>query len=117
MTIFIFDFTRDYLKPKTTYYTYFHNISLIPALMKVYTQKFNKLSLYVVTETDQNISKLYIYTAEFYYNNNNYLTIVDAFSKFAQAIPIKRKTAINICDSLTKFFASFGILQKINLDS
>lgn len=47
----------------------------------------------------------------------NLLIIVDALSKFAQAIPILGKTAITMYNGITPFFKSGRIPQKIGLDS
>ena len=45
------------------------------------------------------------------------MTLVDAFTKFAQAIPIEGKTAINVSNALIKYFSSFGIPEKLILDN
>lgn len=52
-----------------------------------------------------------------YYKTKNYLNIADYFSKFAQAISVTGKTAINVCDTWTKYFTSFGIPHQIISDS
>lgn len=53
----------------------------------------------------------------FTFGNRQYLTIVDAFSKFAQAIYIEGKTAIHISNALIKYFTSFGVPQNIVADN
>lgn len=53
----------------------------------------------------------------FYYNSKMYLTLVDAFSKYAQAIEIPGKNAINIANALIKYIAFAGIPEKIILDN
>lgn len=53
----------------------------------------------------------------FYFDTKNYLTLVDSFSKFAQAILIPGKSAINVCDALVKYFTSFGTPQHLIVDS
>lgn len=41
---FLFEFLRDYLKPTSTNFVYFHDIAFIPNLNRVYIQNFNKQS-------------------------------------------------------------------------
>lgn len=53
----------------------------------------------------------------FYFEFKDFLTIVDSFSKFAQAISIAGKSAINVYDGLLNFFTSFDIPQKLILGS
>lgn len=53
----------------------------------------------------------------FTYDNKNYLTLVDSFTKFAQAYHIIGKTAIDISNALIKYFTSFGIPEKLILDN
>lgn len=74
-----------------------------------YSRKTPYISL-VLTETP---SRPFEDPDIFYYN----LTIVDIFPKFAQAISISEKTAVNTYDALTKYFTGFGIPQKITLDT
>lgn len=52
----------------------------------------------------------------FRFNNKNYLTLVDAFTKLAQAIPIAGKTAINISEALIQYFTAFGVPETIIAD-
>lgn len=53
----------------------------------------------------------------FIYDNRNYLTLVDAFTKFAQAIFIEGKTAIHITNALIKYFTCFGVPENLILDN
>lgn len=46
-----------------------------------------------------------------------YLTIIDTFSKFAQAIEIKSKTPTEIVQALVKLFSIFGIPCKLIFDN
>ncbi|EFA13197.1 Retrovirus-related Pol polyprotein from transposon gypsy-like Protein [Tribolium castaneum] len=46
-----------------------------------------------------------------------FLTIIDAFTKLAQAYPIRSKNAIDISDTLIVYFSHYGIPEKITFDS
>lgn len=46
-----------------------------------------------------------------------FLTIIDPFSKFAQAYPLKSSNAIDIVDTLLKHFSLFGIPTNITTDN
>lgn len=46
-----------------------------------------------------------------------YLTVVDAFSKLAQAIPIPNRSTPEVVRALIKYFSMYGLPQKINCDS
>jgi transposase InsO family protein len=45
-----------------------------------------------------------------------FLTIIDAFSKFAQAIHVESKTAISTANALISYFASYGVPTAITSD-
>lgn len=53
----------------------------------------------------------------FTYAAKNYLTLVDAFTKFGQAILITGKTAIHVSNALVKYFSNFGIPINIVVDN
>lgn len=50
-------------------------------------------------------------------DNDTFLTIIDNFSKFAQAMPLKATTSIHIADALLQLFSVIGIPNKITTDS
>ena len=70
----------------------------------------------IITETASKPFQI-VHIDVFTFDNQNYLTLVDAFTKFAQAIPIEGKTAINVSNALIKYFSSFGIPEKLILDN
>lgn len=70
----------------------------------------------VLTETPSRPFQL-IHVDVFTYDTKLYFTLVDAFSKFAQALPLPGKTALHICNALIKYFTCSGIPQNIILDS
>lgn len=70
----------------------------------------------MLTETATKPFQL-VHIDTFTYNNKNYLTLVDSFTKFAQAYYIVGKTAIEISKVLIKYFISFGIPENLILDN
>lgn len=54
-----------------------------------------------------------LYTSE----SVTFLTIIDNFSKYAQAISLEAATSIHIADALLQIFASIGVPNKITTDS
>lgn len=53
----------------------------------------------------------------FFYDNKMFLTLVDSFSKYAQAIQIPGKNAISIANALIKYFSFCGIPEKLIIDN
>ena len=51
------------------------------------------------------------------YNSNKFLTIIDAFSKYAQVYPIETSQAIEITQSLLKFFSHHNTPELIVVDN
>lgn len=51
------------------------------------------------------------------YNSENYLVIMDAFSKWLEIIKLKNKTAGEIINKLTTIFAIHGIPEKLTADN
>lgn len=47
----------------------------------------------------------------------DYLTVLDKFSKLGQAIPIKAKTSIDICNALVHYFSFYGLPEKCIFDN
>lgn len=50
-------------------------------------------------------------------SKEKYLTIIDSFSKFAQAYPIPGVNAVNVLDGLLIFISHYGIPQVISCDN
>lgn len=50
-------------------------------------------------------------------DSKSYLTIVDAFSKIGQALEIKSKTTPEVIRALIKYFAIYGVPQRISADA
>lgn len=46
-----------------------------------------------------------------------FLTIIDNFSKFAQAVPISASSSIHVADALLQVFSTLGLPHKITTDS
>lgn len=81
--------------------------------------KYGRKKTYVplmVTETPSKPFQI-IHIDIFTFSGRDYLTIVDAFTKFAQAIFLPGKTAVHVCKALIKYFASFGIPENITVDN
>lgn len=53
----------------------------------------------------------------FQLKGEKYLTLLDKFSKFGQALKIPREDSLEICKALTHFFSCFGVPQKIVMDN
>ena len=81
--------------------------------------KYGRKKPYVplmVTETPSKPFQV-IHIDIFTFDNRDYLTIVDAFSKFAQAILLPGKTAVHTCKGLIKYFSTFGVPENITVDN
>lgn len=59
------------------------------------------------------ISHMDTYTLE----QSKFLTILDSFSKYAQAYPLKSLAATEIVDNLLMFFSHHGVPKQIILDN
>ncbi|KAI5641614.1 integrase core domain-containing protein [Phthorimaea operculella] len=68
-----------------------------------------------LTQT-QNMPFQEIFMDLLFIENNHYLTLVDAFSKFAQAIYIPNRSTPEIVKALIKYFSLYGKPGKINSD-
>lgn len=80
--------------------------------------KYARKTPYVPLMLTETASKPFqiVHIDVFTFDGKNYLTLVDAFSKFAQAIYISGKTAINIAQALIHYFTSFGVPQNLTAD-
>lgn len=58
-----------------------------------------------------------IHIDTFTFEQSKFLTIVDSFSKYAQAYPLKSLSGTEIADSLIQFFSHHGIPKQIVLDN
>lgn len=58
-----------------------------------------------------------IHVDTFTIERQNYLTLVDAFSKLGQAIPIQGKNSVEITEALITFFSFYGIPDNITADN
>lgn len=58
-----------------------------------------------------------IHIDTFHCENKTFLTILDPFSKFGQALPLKDKNSIQIYDSLLTFVSFYGLPQRIVSDN
>lgn len=58
-----------------------------------------------------------IHADVFQLNKVKYLTLIDKFSKFAQAHKICAENSVSICDAFIKFFASHGIPEQVVTDN
>ena len=70
----------------------------------------------MITETPSKPFQI-VHIDVFFYDNKIYLTLVDSFSKFAQAIQIPGKNAINVSNALIKYFSFCGIPEKLIIDN
>jgi len=49
-------------------------------------------------------------------NNTNNLTVIDKFSKFAQAYPLTIRNSMQVIAALSQFFSIFGLPKKLVFD-
>lgn len=80
-----------------------------------YSRKENHIPL-MLTETPTKPFQI-LHIDLFIFNGKSYLTIIDSFTKLAQAFEILGKTAVHVSKALIKFFTSFGVPEKIVADS
>lgn len=53
----------------------------------------------------------------FKFDGQDYLTILDKFSKLSQALPVRAKTSIEICNTLLQYFTFYGKPVQITSDN
>ena len=94
---------RNYYWPsmKTEVNQYINNCQICQ------TAKYSRKKPYVPLVLTESIGKPFqlIHVDVFKFDNQNFLTIIDAFSKLVQAFPIPEKTAIEFCDFTFQFTA------------
>ncbi|KAK9693512.1 Integrase core domain [Popillia japonica] len=84
----------------------------------IYTSDSIYKELYVYIEFESSnkpFSKIHIDTIAI--NSQNFLTIIDVFTKYAQAYPINGKTAVEIVEKLIESFSIHGTPQQIVMDN
>lgn len=82
------------------------------------TQKYSRLKAYVPLVRTETPSKPFqmLHIDTFLFENQNFLTIIDKFSKFGQAFAYD-KNAKSACDKLVQFFSFFGCPESITSDN
>jgi len=70
----------------------------------------------VLTETTSKPFQI-LHIDIFKFDNQNFLTIIDTFSKLGQALPVQGKTAIEICKALIHYFSFYGLPEKVIMDN
>ncbi|KAK9752213.1 Integrase zinc binding domain [Popillia japonica] len=70
--------------------------------------------LNITEKVDQPFQRIHMDT--FVIGGQIYLTCVDAFTKFAQAIPIRSKNAIELAEAIITYFSSYGVPAEIVMD-
>ena len=80
-----------------------------------YDRHPSKPHLQLTKTPDRPFRKLFIDT--FTIQTKKYLTIIDAFSRLGQAIPIASSNATEVADALLEYFKYYGIPEEINCDS
>lgn len=83
------------------------------------TSKYSRKNPYVPLVLTETVGKPFqlLHADVFRFNDQNFLTIIDAFSKLAQALPIQAKTSLDICNAFLNYFSYYGIPEKITLDN
>lgn len=59
----------------------------------------------------------YLFMDLYNIEGQTFLTIIDNFSKYAQAIPLQATTSIHVADALIQVFSTLGIPNQITTDS
>ncbi|KAK9702369.1 hypothetical protein QE152_g29994 [Popillia japonica] len=74
-----------------------------------YDRRPPKVPFQITEQIDKPFSKIHIDTIAI--NSQNFLTIIDVFTKYAQAYPINGKTAVEIVEKLIESFSIHGTPQ------
>ena len=80
-----------------------------------YDRHPSKPHLQLTKTPDKPFRKLFMDT--FTIQTKKYLTVIDAFTRLGQAIPIMTANATDIADALLEYFKYYGIPEEINCDS
>lgn len=80
-----------------------------------YDRHPSKPPLQLTKTPDKPFRKLFIDT--FTIGAVKFLTIVDAFSRLGQAIPLSSANSIDVADALLEYFQFYGVPEEINCDS
>lgn len=114
--------TEVFNEIRTLYYwTNYHN-DIIQFVNRCEICQQNKYDRHPVKSKLQVTSKVdgpmqRIHCDVFKIKNKIFLTVIDAFSKYAQAIEILNKTAVQVSKALIKFFGNYGIPDQITFDN
>ncbi|KAK9680540.1 Integrase zinc binding domain [Popillia japonica] len=74
-----------------------------------------KVPFQVTEQIDKPFSKIYVDTIAI--NSQNFLTIIDIFTKYAEAYPINGKTAVEVVEKLIESFSIHETPQQIVMDN
>ena len=83
------------------------------------TTKYSRKPPYVPLVLTETVGKPFqlLHIDIFRFDNQDFLTIIDTFSKLGQALPIHGKTAIEISTALIKYFSFYGLPERIIMDN
>lgn len=79
-----------------------------------YERQTPRPALNVTENIDKPFQKIHMDT--FMIGGKIYLTCIDAFTKFAQAIHINSKNAVELVDAMITYFSMYGIPEEIVMD-
>ncbi|KAJ3665637.1 hypothetical protein Zmor_001126 [Zophobas morio] len=80
-----------------------------------YERHLPEISLKLIEQVDKPFQQINmdLFTIE----GTTFLTVIEAFTKLAQAHQVSSKNAIQICDKLLIFFQHYGVPEKMTFDS
>ncbi|CAH2009784.1 unnamed protein product [Acanthoscelides obtectus] len=81
--------------------------------------KYSRNPPYIPLVLTESIGKPFqlLHADVFTFNSQHFLTIIDAFSKLGQAVPIQAKTSVEICRAFLHYFSYYGLPERITLDN
>ncbi|KAK9751742.1 Integrase zinc binding domain [Popillia japonica] len=80
-----------------------------------YDRRPPKVRFQITEQIDKPFSKIHVNTVAI--NSQNFLTIIDVFTKYAQAYLINGKTAVEVVEKLIESFSIHGTPQQIVMDN
>ena len=111
-------------------YNHFQKLAYTPNIKKIITNYINECQICLLSKYERHPYKTpfkgpliasktleHIFLDTFSIENENFLTIIDLFSKYAQAYCIPSRTTISILNKLRHFMSHHNFPDKVTADS